>query len=88
MRERPDKAKLLNRLNRIQGHAGAITRMVREDRYFIDILTQISAARAALAWVETERLEIRLSHCIEGGDAEDQHAKARELIELLRRNAR
>jgi DNA-binding FrmR family transcriptional regulator len=92
MHERPDKAKLLNRLNRIQGHVGAITRMVREDRYCIDILTQISAARAALARVEAELLKTHLSHCIEGaiagGDAEDQRAKARELIELLRRSAR
>jgi DNA-binding FrmR family transcriptional regulator len=92
MHERPDKAKLLNRLNRIQGHVGGITRMVREDRYCIDILTQISAARAALARVETELLKTHLSHCIEGaiagGDAEDQRAKARELIELLRRSAR
>ena len=92
MHERPDKTKLLNRLNRIQGHVGGITRMVQDDRYCIDILTQISAVRAALAKVETELLKTHLSHCIEGaivgGDAEDQRTKARELIELLQRSAR
>ncbi len=86
---RGNQSKLLSRLNRIQGQVRGITRMVEEGRYCIDILTQISAARAALAKVETELLKSHLSHCIEGaivsGDVEEQRVKARELIELLER---
>jgi DNA-binding FrmR family transcriptional regulator len=92
MQDRPDKAKLLNRLSRVEGHVRGIARMVEQDRYCIDILTQLSAARAALAKVETELLKTHLGHCIEGaivsGDAEAQRIKARELIDLLQRNVR
>jgi DNA-binding FrmR family transcriptional regulator len=92
MRERPDKAKLLHRLSRVEGHVRGIAKMVEEDRYCIDVLTQISAARAALAKVESEMLKTHLSHCVEGaivsGDANEQRAKARELIELLQRSSR
>ncbi len=89
MHDRPDKAKLLNRLSRVEGHVRGIAKMIEEDRYCIDILTQVRAARAALAKVESEMLKTHLSHCIEGaivsGDAEQQRTKARELIELLER---
>jgi DNA-binding FrmR family transcriptional regulator len=90
--ERPNKDKLLNRLNRIEGQVRGVARMVAEDRYCIDILTQIQAARAALARVETEMLKDHLGHCIEGaivaGDRDEQRRKAGELIELLERSAR
>ena len=86
---RDNKADLLARLNRVEGQVRGITRMIEEGRYCIDVLTQINAARAALAKVESEMLKTHLSHCIEGaitsGDADDQRAKARELIELLER---
>ena len=89
MHQRPDKAKLLNRLSRIEGSVRGIAKMVEGDRYCIDVLTQIQAVRAALAKVESEMLKTHLGHCIEGaivrGDADDQRAKARELIELLER---
>jgi DNA-binding FrmR family transcriptional regulator len=92
MHQRPDKDKLLNRLSRVEGHVRGIAKMVEQDRYCIDILTQLSAARAALAKVETELLKTHLGHCIEGaivsGDADEQRTKARELIELLQRSAR
>ena len=69
-----------------------VSRMVEEDRYCIDVLTQIRAVRAALAKVETELLKTHLDHCIEGaivsGDAGEQRRKAAELIELLERSAR
>ncbi len=85
----PEKAKLLNRLARVEGHVRGIAKMVEEDRYCIEVLTQIQAARAALARVESQMLKAHLHHCIEGaivrGDAEDQRAKARELIVLLDR---
>jgi DNA-binding FrmR family transcriptional regulator len=86
---RDNKPDLLARLNRIEGQVRGITRMIEEGRYCIDVLTQINAARAALAKVESEMLKTHLNHCIEGaiksGDADDQRAKARELIELLER---
>ena len=69
-----------------------VARMVEEDRYCIDILTQVQAVRAALARVETELLKDHLDHCIEGaivsGDAEEQRRKASELIDLLSRATR
>ncbi len=89
MHNRPEKGKLLNRLSRVEGHVRGIAKMVEEDRYCIDVLTQIQAVRAALAKVESEMLKAHLGHCIEGaivrGDAEEQRTKARELIELLER---
>lgn len=90
--ERENKAKLINRLSRIEGQVRGVSRMVEEDRYCIDVLTQLRAVRAALAGVETEMLKDHLGHCIEaaitGGDADDQRQKASELIELLERSAR
>ena len=82
---------LITRLNKVEGQVRGIRRMVEEGRYCIDVLTQINAARAALAKVESEMLEAHLNHCIEGaivrGDADDQRAKARELIDLLGRRS-
>jgi DNA-binding FrmR family transcriptional regulator len=87
--ERENKPKLLNRLNRIDGQVRGIARMVEEDRYCIDVLTQLQAVRAALAKVETEILKEHLGHCIEGAivanDKDEQRKKAAELIELLER---
>jgi DNA-binding FrmR family transcriptional regulator len=86
---RDNKPDLLARLNRVEGQVRGITRMIAEGRYCIDVLTQINAARAALAKVESEMLKTHLNHCIEGaiesGDSDDQRAKARELIALLER---
>ena len=90
--DRENKPRLLNRLNRIEGQVRGIARMVEEDRYCIDVLTQLQAVRAALAKVETEMLRDHLGHCIEGaivsGDKDQQRQKASELIQLLERTAR
>jgi len=90
--DRENKPQLLNRLNRIEGQVRGVSRMVEDDRYCIDILTQVQAARAALAKVETELLKDHLGHCIEGaivsGDADEQRRKAAELIHLLERATR
>lgn len=84
-----NQAKLLNRLSRIEGQVRGVARMVEEERYCIDVLTQIQAVRAALSRVETEMLKDHLGHCIEGaitgGDADEQRRKAAELIALLER---
>ena len=90
--KRENKPKLLNRLSRIEGQVRGITRMVEEDRYCIDVLTQVQAVRAALARVESEMLKDHLDHCIEGaivsGNLEEQRKKAGEIIELLGRASR
>lgn len=90
--KRENKPKLLNRLSRIEGQVRGVARMVEEDRYCIDILTQIHAARAALARVETEMLKDHLGHCIEaaitGGNVAEQRQKASEIIQLLERSAK
>ena len=89
--KRENKPKLLNRLSRIEGQVRGVTRMVEEDRYCIDILTQLRAVRAALSRVETEMLKDHLDHCIRGaivsGDVDEQRKKAAELIALLERVA-
>ena len=90
--KRENKDKLLNRLSRVEGQVRGIARMVDEDRYCIDVMTQIRAVRAALARVESEMLKDHLGHCIEaaivGGDPDEQRKKVSELIELLDRSAR
>jgi DNA-binding FrmR family transcriptional regulator len=87
-----NKPRLLNRLNRVEGQVRGIARMIEDDRYCIDVITQIQAVRAALAKVETEILRDHLGHCIEGaivsGDKDEQRTKAAELIQLLERTAR
>lgn len=85
-----NKPKLTARLNRIEGQVRGIVRMVDEDRYCIDVLTQLHAVRAALARVESEMLRDHLGHCVESaivaGDAEEQRKKVSELVELLQRS--
>jgi DNA-binding FrmR family transcriptional regulator len=90
---RPDrKPRLLNRLRRIEGQVRGVARMLEEDRYCIDVLTQLQAVRVALSRVETEMLKDHLGSCIESaivrGDQAEQRKKAEELIELLERAAR
>ena len=89
---RDDKPKLLNRLIRIAGQVKGVGRMVEEDRYCIDVLTQIQAIRAALGKVEAELLKVHIDHCVRGaftgGDDAEQHQKTEELIEVLHRAAR
>ena len=69
-----------------------LARMVEEDRYCIDIVTQIAAARAALRRVEDEVLRDHIAHCVEhaivSGDAADQRQKIEELMEVLTRTTR
>ena len=83
---------MLIRLRRVEGQVRGVARMVEENRYCIDVLTQLQAIRAALSRVETEMLKDHLGHCIEGaivsGDLAEQRKKASELIELLDRTAR
>lgn len=86
------KPKVINRLNRIEGQVRGIVRMVENDRYCVDILTQLQAVRAALTRVENEVLKDHMHHCVMGAmtgdDLADRKAKANELIELLGRALR
>jgi CsoR family transcriptional regulator, copper-sensing transcriptional repressor len=69
-----NKEKVKNRLRRISGQVGGLERMVDEDRYCIDILTQISAVQAAIDKVALELLDEHTRHCVIGADT----AKVRE----------
>jgi DNA-binding FrmR family transcriptional regulator len=86
------KASCLKRLSRIEGQVRGVARMVDEDRYCIDILTQLSAARAALRRVEDEVLRDHVAHCVEhaiaSGDAHEQRQKVAELMEVFARAER
>ena len=86
------KPKVINGLNRIEGQVRGIVRMVEDDRYCVDALTQLQAVRAALNRVESEVLKDHLDHCVMGAmtgdDLADRKAKASELIELLGRSTR
>jgi DNA-binding FrmR family transcriptional regulator len=79
----------LDRLRRIEGQVGGLVRMVEEERYCVDILTQIRAARAALRRVEEAVLREHVEHCvaqaIRSGDSAEQKAKVDELLDVVGR---
>jgi DNA-binding FrmR family transcriptional regulator len=87
--DKPKKSQLA-RLNRIEGQVRGIARMVDEDRYCIDILTQIRAVRAALEKVEQELLGNHLRHCVaqafDGGSQRERQSKIDELVKVLDRS--
>jgi len=86
------KAGCLKRLNRIEGQVRGVARMLEQDRYCIDVMTQISAVRAALARVEEEILKDHVGHCVENaiaiGDKDEQRRKVAELVDVLGRAGR
>jgi DNA-binding FrmR family transcriptional regulator len=81
------KKSQLARLGRIEGQVRGVARMIEEDRYCIDVLTQIRAVRAALDRVEQEILSDHLQHCVadafHGGSERDRQVKIDELLEVL-----
>jgi DNA-binding FrmR family transcriptional regulator len=86
-----DKDNYLRRLRRIEGQVRGLERMVEEDKYCIDILTQVSAATKALQSVALGLLEEHLSHCVaeavaEGGDSATE--KVREASDAIARLVR
>ena len=86
------KNSVLKRLRRIEGQVRGLSRMVEDDRYCIDLVTQLSAARAALRRAEDEILADHVSHCVEhaiaSGNKTEQRRKVGELIEVLSRSDR
>jgi DNA-binding FrmR family transcriptional regulator len=88
--DHPPNKQLLSRLMRIEGQVRGVARMVDENRYCIDILTQIQAVKAALKKVEEQVLKDHAAHCvadaIRSGDVKDQTRKFSELVELFGRH--
>ncbi|MDX2022601.1 MAG: metal-sensitive transcriptional regulator [Deltaproteobacteria bacterium] len=85
----PDKAALQKRLARIEGQVRGVAAMVQEDRYCIDILTQIAAVRSALSSVSIELLRNHtqgcVAHAIEGGDGRASIDELMTVVERLTR---
>ena len=86
------KASVRKRLGRIEGQVRGLSKMVDDDRYCIDIVTQISAVRAALRRVEEEVLRDHVAHCVEhaiaSGNKADQREKITELMAVIGRSDR
>jgi CsoR family transcriptional regulator, copper-sensing transcriptional repressor len=86
------KTSCLKRLQRIEGQVRGLARMVEDDRYCIDIVTQIAAVRAALRRAEEEILRDHVAHCVEhaiaAGDKADQRRKIAELMDVVGRGER
>jgi DNA-binding FrmR family transcriptional regulator len=80
------------RLKRIEGQVRGVLRMVEQDRYCVDVLTQIDAVRAALHKVEEQVLRDHVSHCVAdafaSGDPVAQQHKVEELVETIGRMTR
>jgi DNA-binding FrmR family transcriptional regulator len=87
-----EKAALVKRLHRIEGQVRGIERMLEEDRYCIDVLTQIAAVNTALESLAFKILDDHVNHCVAGalasGDAEEAATKSRELLDAVHRFAR
>ena len=86
------KSSVGKRLGRIEGQVRGLSKMVEEERYCIDIVTQIAAVRAALRRVEEEVLKDHVAHCVEhaiaSGDKADQRDKIAELMAVIGRAER
>ena len=87
-----DKEALVRRLHRIEGQVRGIERMVEDDRYCIDILTQVAAVNTALESLAFKILDDHVNHCVAGalasGDAAEAATKSKELLEAVHRFAR
>jgi len=87
-----DKESLVRRLHRIEGQVRGIERMVEEDRYCIDVLTQIAAVNTALESLAFKILDDNVNHCVAGalasGDAAEAETKSKELLDAVHRFAR
>jgi DNA-binding FrmR family transcriptional regulator len=87
--ERSVSEKVLKNLNRVEGQVRGIAKMVEEDRYCIDVVTQIEAARAALARIESDLLRQHLGHCVHRAmnskNASEQEKVIEDLVGVFRR---
>jgi DNA-binding FrmR family transcriptional regulator len=90
LREQPpaytgDKQALRKRLRRIEGQVRGVERMVEEERYCIDVVTQITAIEAALDKVALGLLEDHAQHCVIGAEAGMREERTTELMGAVRR---
>ena len=87
-----DKEALVKRLHRIEGQVRGIERMVEDDRYCIDILTQVAAVNTALESLAFRVLDDHVNHCVSdalsSGDPKEAAAKSKELMEAVQRFVR
>jgi DNA-binding FrmR family transcriptional regulator len=87
-----DKAALVSRLHRIEGQVRGVEKMVEDDRYCIDILTQIAAVNTALENLGLQILDSHVRHCVAdalaAGDEADAREKTVELLDAVRRFAK
>src|SRR3954453_3740316 len=87
-----DKDALVKRLHRIEGQVRGIERMLEDDRYCIDVLTQIAAVTTALESLAFKILDDHVQHCVAGalasGDEQEAATKSRELLDAVHRFAR
>jgi DNA-binding FrmR family transcriptional regulator len=86
------KSSVLKRLKRIEGQVRGLARMIEDDRYCIDIVTQLTAVRAALRRADEEILADHAAHCvaraIASGNKAEQRRKVSELIDVISRSDR
>ena len=79
------KDQLLTRLRRVRGQIGGLERMVEDERYCIDVLTQISAAQAALDKVALALLDDHAKHCMVDAERDDRAERAEEMMGAVSR---
>jgi len=84
----PDKEQLLKRLRRIEGQVRGIAKMIEGDRYCIDVLTQVSAARAAIDKVSVGLMRDHVRHCVLDAEPDQREARADELMAVVGRMLR
>ncbi len=80
-----DKEAVQKRLRRIEGQVRGVERMVAEERYCIDVVTQVTAIQAALDKVALELLADHAAHCVVGAGAGKQEERTEELMGAVRR---
>ncbi len=87
MMTQQEKQNIQNRLSRVEGQIAGIKRMIGEDRYCVDVLTQVSAVLSALRRVEDDilyqHLHTCVAHAMRSGEKGDQKEKVDEIIDLL-----
>ncbi len=87
--EAETKSTCLKRLNRAEGQIRGIAKMIEEDRYCIDVITQLQAVKSALLRIEEQILKDHVSHCVahamKSGDRREQKKKIDELVAVMSR---
>lgn len=83
-----DRGALLKRLSRIEGQVRGISRMVEEESYCVDVLTQVGAVKSALDQVALRLLRDHITHCVTDSVRAGEAAKVEELVEAVGRFAR